>query len=157
MPNILFTNACNRQCPYCFAKEQTADPDSYIDFRDFIRALDFLERSGIKGCGILGGEPTLHPEFVKLIRYGLNRGFVHNIFSNAVCETLLIEQIETVVEDFGHDDIKLYFTINLNEESIRSANEQKCQDEFFRRLNRICRLSFNVWRPDIPMDFRLNV
>ena len=78
MANLIVSNMCNLNCAYCFAKDYigTAQHGSNLNFiplDSFENHLDFLDRSGIEQVRILGGEPTLHPEFPELLRAALFR------------------------------------------------------------------------------------
>ena len=62
------TNACVNRCSNCtrFCGHHTKP--FFMDFETFKRAVDSFE--GYEGCvGIIGGEPTLHPEIEKFIDY----------------------------------------------------------------------------------------
>ncbi len=48
-------------------------PEQYLDLGEFERRLDFLERSGISEARLIGGEPTLHPQFPELVTRALER------------------------------------------------------------------------------------
>jgi len=83
MANLCITTSCNRIVP--IALLQAKDVESFIhDFGDFDKALDFLLRSGIDQARLLGGEPTLHPEFVQLAESALRRGLRLLVFSNGL-------------------------------------------------------------------------
>ena len=65
---IDITNACVNRCSNCtrFCGHHTKP--FFMDFETFKRAVDSFE--GYEGCvGIIGGEPTLHPELEKFIDY----------------------------------------------------------------------------------------
>ncbi len=65
---IDITNACVNRCSNCtrFCGHHTKP--FFMDFETFKKAVDSFE--GWEGCvGIIGGEPTLHPEIEKFIDY----------------------------------------------------------------------------------------
>ena len=65
---IDITNACVNRCSNCtrFCGHHTKP--FFMDFETFKQAVDSFE--GYEGCvGIIGGEPTLHPEFEKFVDY----------------------------------------------------------------------------------------
>ena len=65
---IEITNACSKRCSNCtrFCGHHTKP--FLMDFETFKRAVDSLKDfPGI--IGIMGGEPTLHPEFERFARY----------------------------------------------------------------------------------------
>lgn len=69
MANLTITTACNLRCPFCFAASHMhASPPQFISLHTFAAHLDFLDRSGIDQVRLIGGEPTLHPQFPELIR-----------------------------------------------------------------------------------------
>lgn len=75
--------ACNEGCLYCFA-----DPERWADRprgwgRDYANLigddwrteLREIRAAGYDGLSISGGEPTLHPDLVKMVRYARLLGF----------------------------------------------------------------------------------
>ncbi len=76
MANISVSARCNLRCRYCFAAPTMAavpPPERFLDLDEFERRLDFLERSGISEARLIGGEPTLHPQFPELVARALER------------------------------------------------------------------------------------
>jgi len=81
---IEITNACPKRCSNCtrFCGHHT-EP-FYMDFETFKQAVDSMK--GFKGIvGIMGGEPTIHPEFDKFVRY-FRDNFGYDDFSTACYE-----------------------------------------------------------------------
>ena len=65
---IDITNACIHRCANCTRFCGHHQKDFYMDFETFKNAVDSLDE--YNGCvGIIGGEPTLHPEFEKFADY----------------------------------------------------------------------------------------
>ena len=65
---IDITNACNKACSNCTRFCGNHRKAFFMDFDTFKRAADSLcDFTGI--TGIMGGEPTLHPEFERFARY----------------------------------------------------------------------------------------
>ena len=69
MPNIAFINYCNLSCPYCFANEFIEEKKQLISEEQLKKILNFLKlnKQNQAKIGIIGGEPTLHPDFKKLL------------------------------------------------------------------------------------------
>jgi uncharacterized radical SAM superfamily Fe-S cluster-containing enzyme len=63
------TSSCNLQCPMCFA--ESGPGGKHIDFATFTRMVDrLIELEGIADVlQISGGEPTLHPDILEMVRY----------------------------------------------------------------------------------------
>ena len=51
---------------------------------DIRAAMDFMERTDERSLRLLGGEPTLHPEFIDIVNEGLRRNFHIHLFTNAI-------------------------------------------------------------------------
>lgn len=65
---IDITNACDKRCSNCTRLCGHHQKPFFMDFETFKRAVDSLD--GYQGIrSIMGGEPTLHPEFERFIRY----------------------------------------------------------------------------------------
>jgi len=89
MANLTISNICNLHCPYCFASTHMADNwegpgPAFIALETFERHLDFLDRSGIEQVRLIGGEPTLHPEFPVLVQRIRQRGKNVAVFSHGL-------------------------------------------------------------------------
>lgn len=88
MGNLLVTANCNRNCTFCFARERTSElamgSGANMSREDIRGVMDFQDRSGQKSLKLLGGEPTMHPDFMEIVEEGLARGFHVHIFTNGM-------------------------------------------------------------------------
>ena len=65
MANIMVNEACNLDCPYCFAGEFVGQTAKEMTVEDFRTALNFaLSDTEEKQVGIIGGEPLLYADTV---------------------------------------------------------------------------------------------
>lgn len=65
---IDITNACNQRCSNCTRFCGNHKKPFFMDFETFQRAVDSM--AGFEGVtGLIGGEPTLHPQFERFTRY----------------------------------------------------------------------------------------
>jgi 7,8-dihydro-6-hydroxymethylpterin dimethyltransferase len=74
------TNQCNFRCPVCFAETSTKGPVYYLDLDTVRRMLSALLARGPVPCRHIqfsGGEPTLHPQFLDILRMARDMGFNH--------------------------------------------------------------------------------
>ena len=78
--NIDLTNRCNLRCPICFA---SADASGYVYEPTYEQVLDMLRTyrsmrpSPARAVQFSGGEPTLHPRFLDILRAAKDSGFSH--------------------------------------------------------------------------------
>lgn len=63
--SIALTNRCDLACAHCYAPKSRDE----LRFDIVARWLRELDEHGTLGVGFGGGEPTLHPEFVKICQY----------------------------------------------------------------------------------------
>ncbi len=60
---------------------------------DEIRTVaSFMTANGLHAVGVLGGEPTLHPEFGGIVRELAGRGLHTTVFTNGLCDPARLEQ-----------------------------------------------------------------
>lgn len=67
MPNIAIVNYCNLKCKYCFADEMIHEEARTMNLDEFESILEYFSRTHTNHIGIIGGEPTLHPQFKDII------------------------------------------------------------------------------------------
>ena len=136
MANLLITNYCNRNCLYCFASREVSHSRDYyfhgdkkvdIDLSALDKVIRFFKRSEITKIGIMGGEPTLHPQFPKVIDKLLGEGLDIKLFTGGLVPRRAIDYLKTL------DPKKL--TILINVSSFGNPLELK------RIKNSICELS----------------
>ena len=69
MSNIAIVNYCNLKCPYCFADDMIHEETMAITMDDFGKILEFCAKIPMMNhIGIIGGEPTLHPQFQEILK-----------------------------------------------------------------------------------------
>lgn len=97
MPNIMLTYKCNLHCSYCFANEFVNKSNTDITMEHFETAVDFLTKTGNISIGLIGGEPTIHPDFAVIIRKLLDNEKVDDvtIYTNGI----LLDQYMDVITD----------------------------------------------------------
>jgi hypothetical protein len=64
---IVLSYRCNKRCPYCFSDGLLRRLSQDITWADFTTALDWGRRAGVARVPVTGGEPTLHPEFSRMM------------------------------------------------------------------------------------------
>ncbi len=87
-PNILVTNFCNQNCSFCFALTEMNNQlikkeMSLADFKTILLKMKKIKNK-IDTVKILGGEPTLHSSFNKIINLSLKHFTYVQIFTNGI-------------------------------------------------------------------------
>ncbi|MCP4624425.1 MAG: radical SAM protein [bacterium] len=151
MPNILITDYCNRTCAYCFAKGKVGFSQSRItsvgrniSLTNVKIILGFLKRSGHNIFSMLGGEPTLHPQFCRIVDMASESGFKVRVFSNGLMDK------EKQIHLFRHN-IDVILNINSPEET--RAIEAKRLKHLFDRLGPNIHPGFNIYTKDFDFSF----
>ena len=67
MANLMINKVCNLNCPYCFASDYVNTSSDQMDEKTFHTALEFALSGGDNSVGIMGGEPTLHPQLKRFL------------------------------------------------------------------------------------------
>src|SRR5262245_26650486 len=80
---IQLGHLCNNRCVFCVSGQLTSQRKAPIlDAGDIVRALDGAWASGYRRVTLLGGEPTIQPFFMDVLRHAVALGFEIVIFSN---------------------------------------------------------------------------
>lgn len=76
---IDITNQCNFKCPVCFAEAKGEGSHYFLEVEVVTKMLKALLSRPVpcRSVQFSGGEPTLHPEFPKILRTARDLGFTH--------------------------------------------------------------------------------
>ncbi len=80
LAQIDLTNRCNMRCPICFANAGAAGYVAQPDYDQIVRQLKALRDLRPTPCTAIqftGGEPTVHPDFPKIVAKAREMGFSH--------------------------------------------------------------------------------
>ncbi len=80
---IEITQSCNLTCPTCYAGSSPHNK-SFMSVDDFTNMIDSLLEKGKGDADLIqlsGGEPTIHPEFFKLVEIALEKG-INQVYIN---------------------------------------------------------------------------
>lgn len=156
MSNIVITEACNLSCPYCFADEFVNKVINEITLENFNKALTFILSSpDNRGfVGIIGGEPTLHSEYDKILGILENRQEVKEVtvFTNGI---RIDETFDLMSDKFG-------FLININSpETIGEENYQRTINNIALLLTKFKRrsitLGINLYQTNQDYSYYLDI
>jgi pyruvate formate lyase activating enzyme len=137
---VVFTQACNMNCFYCYNKELIPNKKTGLDDKEIFK---FLRRRKdlIDAVVITGGEPTLHKGLTDFIIKIKEEGFLIKLDTNGTNPEVIRDLIENDYIDYCAMDIKSTFdkykdvcrsTIDIEDikESIRILLNSKIKYEF---------------------------
>lgn len=132
MPNIAITAKCNLKCPYCFADEYTNGQSmDEMSFDNFLTAKKFILSSGLKGFGIIGGEPSLHSQYKEILKNCINDTNVERIvvYTNGL-------NIQDYIGEYASS--KVHFLINCNSPTFLGTRFDKLRENIKLLANDFC-------------------
>ncbi|WP_297478710.1 radical SAM protein [Thermococcus sp.] len=112
-----FTNMCNFRCKHCYQRADKPLP-SELSLEEKLNLVDQLDKAGVAAVAISGGEPTIHPHFLRIVKELSSRGIHTSVATNG-WTFADIEKLKKAVEA----------GIKYVEVSVDSAKPEK-HDEF---------------------------
>ena len=76
-----FTNMCNLRCMHCYQRADRPTPDE-LTLEEKLRVVDQLDKAGVAAVALSGGEPTIHPDFLRIVRELSSRGIYTAVATN---------------------------------------------------------------------------
>ncbi len=153
MANLEVTNVCNLDCPFCFAQEYIGNAavekkQKFISIPDYQSELDFLDRSKIEQVRLIGGEPTLHPEFPLLLELAKNRNKKIMVFSNGLMPARAVESLLSIN---SNDCVVLINIVASRRNSTISVREQQRRFAVIRTLGDRVVLGHTISTPNFSL------
>jgi pyruvate formate lyase activating enzyme len=107
---VIFLPRCNFRCHYCYNPEFINNPDGLPDIEDDV-IFSYLDkkRKWIDGVVMLGGEPTIHPSFLDIVRRIKDMGLGVAVHTNGTTPDIVKELIDESLVDYFAVDIKAPF------------------------------------------------
>ena len=66
---ISLTDKCNMRCVYCMAEDMVFQPtDELLTTAEIRRLVQVFARLGVDKIRLTGGEPTVHPDLLTIVR-----------------------------------------------------------------------------------------
>ena len=76
---ISLTDKCNMRCVYCMAEDMVFMPsDDLMTTPEILRLVNIFARLGIDKIRLTGGEPSIHPDLIEIVR-GIREAGIHRI------------------------------------------------------------------------------
>jgi MoaA/NifB/PqqE/SkfB family radical SAM enzyme len=147
---VELTNICNLHCSYCLRDEDALyhNPANFLPLELFARvARDARDSMGIEQVMFTGGEPTLHPDFGKLIaavaELNLKCSFVTNGWHFERVWPLVIEHRETVT----------HVSFSLDGATREAHDRWRGEGSF----DRVVRAFSRCWASQFPFNVKVGI
>jgi MoaA/NifB/PqqE/SkfB family radical SAM enzyme len=160
--NLAISTVCNQDCAYCFTVDHFQDhreagsisgpgmEERFLPMDAFQERLVFLKRSGIKEVRLLGGEPTLHPQFVELVKRAVAAGMGVVVFTNGLMPAHVMACLEALSPE------QCTVMVNVNEPEVTGEDgAHRQRRDAMRALGERALPGFNICQPDFRIDFLL--
>lgn len=79
-----FTNACNLRCKHCYQNAGSNPVTTELTFDEKLMAIEQIDGMGIPVIALSGGEPTIHPDFLRVVEEGARRGIYMAVATNGI-------------------------------------------------------------------------
>jgi len=76
-----FTNMCNLRCAHCYQRADKPLPNE-LSLKEKLELVDQLDRAGVAAVALSGGEPTIHPDFLAVVKAIASRGMYAAVATN---------------------------------------------------------------------------
>lgn len=152
MANLAISAVCNQSCVYCFAVDhlRREEEQTFLSLDGFEERLDFLARSGIDEVRLLGGEPTMHPQFKELLRRTRATGKRVVLFTNGLMPDDALQALASIPSE--ECMVLVNVTPPQGKQQARIAGKQEAT---IRYLGERVILGVNLYRTDQDLDFLL--
>jgi len=157
MAKILLTSVCNRACRFCFAREEVAcassggsawSQEAFMSLDNVKKVIDFHRCSGLPAISLLGGEPTIHPEFPRIVDMCVEAGLSIRLFTGGVVPGPAKDRLRSLPEHC------LSIIVNISaKEHCRSAREYEATVETLRDLASCAAVGYTLFTMDVDPDW----
>jgi len=79
---VFITNKCNLKCPGCFARNVMGEDNQDISIKEYKRTISKFLGKGGKQINLLGGEPLLHGNLIKILDINKKSNIQTTIYTN---------------------------------------------------------------------------
>lgn len=153
--NLLLTSICNAGCAWCIANEYMTGKKSYalMTPENSKIVLDMLKKEPVSQVNLLGGEPSLHPEALRIGRQIHNLGISVGFSTNGLWS-------EEFAEEFGSIDYTFEAEVTYLGEShpnYKSGDIVKLNRTFSKLRRHSTSLGLIIATPDQPYEEHLDI
>ena len=81
---LTLNRACNLRCEWCYAKEANFKVRDDMPLEKATNIIDMCVANGVKHFILIGGEPTIHPNFFDVLKYIVQLGYKATVVTNGL-------------------------------------------------------------------------
>ncbi len=143
MPNLILTNQCFNDCSFCFVDRK--NDGQFLSCEQVQSLMPFIRSFNRDTVHLLGGEPTLNPDFSQILELLLNDEFKVKVFTNGKLALNLVEHLQCLHEG------EFYFCVNRTQPSLIPKIVQ-----FYNKLGFRTQLSVTIFQTDQIIEHIFN-
>ncbi|MGH3719552.1 MAG: radical SAM protein [Pseudonocardiaceae bacterium] len=130
---LYITEACQLRCEHCYMGERL-ERALKMPFDQIAQTLATWRQMGGSKLTVLGGEPTLHPDYIDVIRYATELGYEHVITTSNGLDPAIRKFRRMSPNDFA------YIQISLDGGSADSHDQVRGKGTFDQALRTVAEL-----------------
>lgn len=122
---VAITQKCNYDCKYCFTEFGEGHLKDEYTYEEFTKLIDEALEIGMSQVSFTGGEPFMHKDFLKMIKYVYENGMtINEILTNG---SLITQEILDYLKDqYYLPEMRISFDgINNKHNEIRQTNSDE--------------------------------
>lgn len=96
--NFIVTRNCNGNCAFCGVQHQTNSFQKDVSAKKLCKIIDKLYQADVLRINYFGGEPTVHPELLSIMKYSKKLKFFNSIVTNGLYIPKKISQYKEVID-----------------------------------------------------------
>ena len=110
---LTINHVCNLKCNWCYQRQLSNNGKSMSE-KTITELITLLSDLPVKTIILIGGEPTIHPLFLKIIRMSKNKGLIPKVISNSLrfsdmnfvekAENAGLDMVISSVKGFSEDE-----------------------------------------------------
>ena len=139
---IYITERCNANCPTCFNKQSRST--SELPYDKFCEICNMFVENNVQHLKIMGGEPTLHHDFYRMVEYAQSKFAYVHIFTNAINDIISNVQLreeDSIVYNFNFSKSLTFSKLLPNQPGKRALeiqiNSSTDEERLLLEINRI--------------------
>jgi radical SAM protein with 4Fe4S-binding SPASM domain len=130
------TYCCNLRCPHCYVQEDLTVAKDFPPYDKVINLIDQLSGSGVIELNITGGEPSLHPNYLDIMRHA-SKSMLVTLLTNGISLAKSSKAMEELLNIPLFDvRVSIYGNETLHDSFVKKKGSFRCSFETLKRLQK---------------------